>query len=162
MRRAGLLLLLSLLAVGSAGAQSGDELDLLVRRQMERREIPGLSLVIIKGSKMVEARAYGTTAMGGGQPVTTNTRFQAGSISKPVAAVAALRLVEAGKLSLDEDVNARLRSWKVPSNELTSNAPVTLRRLLSHTAGTTVAGFPGYRPSQRVPSLVDVLEGRGN
>ena len=162
MRRAAPLLVLVLLAVGSAGTQSGDELDVLIRRQMERREIPGLSLVIIKGNKVVEARAYGTTMMAGGQRVTTNTLFQAGSISKPVAAIAALRLVEAGKLSLDEDVNARLRTWKLPPTELTTSERATLRRLLSHTAGTTVSSLPGYRPSQAVPSLLDVVEGRGN
>ena len=81
--------------------------------------------------------------------------LQAGSISKAVAALAALRLVEQGLLSLDGDVNDKLTSWHLPADE-----PVTLRQLLSHTAGATVEFFPGYEPGEPVPSLVDVLEGR--
>ncbi|MEJ8629696.1 serine hydrolase [Sphingomonas sp. I4] len=67
--------------------------------------------------------------------------FQAGSISKPVTALAALRLVQRHRLSLDGDVNARLKGWKLP---VPPGAPVTLRELLAHRAGTTVHGFPGY------------------
>ena len=81
--------------------------------------------------------------------------LQAGSVSKAVAALVALRLVEQGLLSLDGDVNEQLSSWRLPAAE-----PVTLRELLSHTAGTTVESFPGYAPGEPVPSLVEVLEGR--
>jgi len=58
--------------------------------------------------------------------------------------LAALRLVEQGKLDLDEDVNQKLKTWKVPENEFTREKKVTLRRLLSHSAGLTVHGFPDY------------------
>ena len=91
--------------------------------------------------------------------MTTSTLFQAGSISKPVAALGALRLVEQGKLALDEDVNARLTTWKVPENEFTREKKVTLRGLLSHTAGLTVHGFPGYATDEPVATLVQVLDG---
>ena len=90
------------------------------------------------------------TEKGGESPVTTATLFQAGSISKPVSALGALRLVEQGKLALDEDVNARLVTWKVPENEFTREKKVTLRGLLSHTAGLTVHGFPGYAADEPV------------
>jgi CubicO group peptidase (beta-lactamase class C family) len=83
--------------------------------------------------------------------VTAETLFQAASMSKPVAAVAVLRLVETGTLALDEDVNGYLRSWRVPENEHTRESPVTLGRLLSHTAGMTVHGFPGYRHDAALP-----------
>jgi CubicO group peptidase (beta-lactamase class C family) len=73
-----------------------------------------------------------------------------------------LRLVEQGPLSLREDVNAKLKSWKVPENEFTRTEKVTLRALLSHTAGLTVHGFPGYDVTERVPSTVEVLDGKGN
>ncbi len=92
-------------------------------------------------------------------PVTTKTLFQAGSISKPVAATGALSLVEQGKLSLDDDVNKKLTTWKVPENEFTQTEKVTLRRLMSHTAGLTVHGFPGYDVDAPVPSIVQVLNG---
>jgi CubicO group peptidase (beta-lactamase class C family) len=92
--------------------------------------------------------------------VTPRTLFQAASISKPVAALAALRLVEQGLLSLDEDVNARFVSWKVPENEFTKTEKVTLRRLLSHTAGLTVHGFGGYPAGASVPTVVQALDGQ--
>src|SRR6202008_2867755 len=83
----------------------------------------------------------------------------AGSISKPVAAAGMLALVQEGKLSLDEDVNQKLKSWKVPENEFTREQKVTLRRLASHTAGLTVHGFPGYEVGEKLPTLVQILNG---
>jgi CubicO group peptidase (beta-lactamase class C family) len=71
-----------------------------------------------------------------------------------------MRLVEQGKLSLDEDLNLRLKSWKVPENEFTKTEKVTLRRLLSHNAGLTVHGFPGYAQGVAVPTLVQLLDGK--
>ena len=94
-----------------------------------------------------------------GGPVTTESMFQAGSISKPVAALAALHLVEQGKLSLDSDVNQTLKSWKVPASVVAPAAVVTLRELLTHTAGLTVHGFPGYAANEPVPTLVQILNG---
>ena len=129
---------------------------------MARRQIVGLSLAIIHDGRIVETRAYGTTTRNGKTPVTPSTLFQAGSVSKPVSALGALRLVDVGKLSLDEDVNAKLKSWHVPDNEFTATEHVTLRRLLSHTAGVTVSGFPGYELTERIPSVPDVLDGHGN
>ena len=137
----------------------GDDLDTFVAAQMAQRRIAGLSLAIIQDGRIVEARGYGTTELGGTVRVTPATLFQAGSISKPVAAVGALRLVEQGRLSLDTDVNATLTSWKVPSNQFTAVKPVTLRGLLSHTAGLTVHGFPGYDASGPMPTVVQVLDG---
>jgi beta-lactamase family protein/glyoxalase/bleomycin resistance protein/dioxygenase superfamily protein len=81
------------------------------------------------------------------------------SISKTGSAMTALRLVELGKLSLDEDVNLKLKSWKLPSSEAMQGEKVTLRRLLSHTAGTTVHGFPGYAQGDPVPTLPQLLDG---
>lgn len=120
---------------------------------------PGLSVAVIEGYRIAWAKAYGTTELGGKTRVTTETLFQAGSISKPVAATGMLALVEAGKLSLDEDVNAKLKTWKVPENEFTKEQKVTLRRLASHTAGLTVHGFPGYDVDDKLPTLVQVFNG---
>jgi CubicO group peptidase (beta-lactamase class C family) len=156
MRR--LLLLATVLAL--AVAPPPDDLDAFVQDQMSQRQITGLSLAIIQDGR-IEARAYGVTASGG-PAVTTTTLFQAGSISKPVAAMGALKLVELGTLSLDEDVNTKLKTWKVPDNEFTKTEKVTLRRLLSHSAGLTVHGFPGYGVTERMPSTVQVLDGAGN
>ncbi len=140
-------------------AKDRDAVDEFVEAEMERRQIPGLSLAIIDGGKIVKAKGYGVTEKGGETPVTVSTLFQAGSISKPVSALGALRLVERGDLDLDEDVNAKLSTWKVPENEFTREKKVTLRGLLSHTAGMTVHGFPGYAADGPVPTLVQVLDG---
>ncbi|HEX5073412.1 MAG TPA: serine hydrolase domain-containing protein [Gemmatimonadaceae bacterium] len=145
----------------AAGAQAArlDSLDAFVKSQMAQRHIRGLSLAIIKDGKIAIARAYGVVDDSSKAPVTTSTLFQAGSISKPVSALGALHLVETGTLSLDADVNTKLTSWKVPDNQFTSTEKVTLRRLLSHNAGLTVHGFPGYDVSARVPTVVQVLDG---
>jgi CubicO group peptidase (beta-lactamase class C family) len=126
--------------------------------RMRDLHIPGVSIAVIHDGNVQWARGFGLTAIGG-PPVTPDTLFQAGSISKPVSAVAALALVQAGRLDLDADVNRYLRSWKVPANSLTDQAKVTIRELLSHSAGTTVHGFAGYRAGAPIPSLVDVLNG---
>lgn len=145
-----------------AEAQRSDALDSIVATQMARREIAGLSLAIIDDGQVVDTRAYGVITRGSTQRVTPATLFQAGSISKPVAALAALQLVDKGALSLDDNVNDKLRTWRVPDNAFTQQEPVTLRRLLSHTAGLTVHGFPGYAVGAAVPSVPDILDGRGN
>jgi len=77
-----------------------------------------------------------------------------------VNAFGIMRLVQQGRLTLDEDVNRRLKAWKVPENEFTQREKVTLRRILSHTAGLTVQGFPGYAVNEPVPTLLQVLDGQ--
>jgi CubicO group peptidase (beta-lactamase class C family) len=133
-----------------------------IEDRMRYWRVPGVSLAIIEDHKIAFARGYGLTEFGGTKRVDTTTLFQAGSISKPVFATAALKLVEQGTLSLDEDVNAKLTSWKVPDNAHNATEKVTLRRLLTHNAGLTVWGFPGYASDKPVPSVVDVLNGKGN
>ncbi|NYT43033.1 beta-lactamase family protein [Sphingomonas sp. R-74633] len=126
--------------------------------EMTAKHVPGVAIAVIKGGKVDWARGFGTTR-DGGEPVTADTLFQAGSVSKPVAAVTALALVQDGSLSLDTNVNATLKSWKLPENGFTATTPVTLRALLSHTAGTTVHGFWGYDAGSPVPTLTQVLRG---
>ena len=126
---------------------------------MKTFNVPGLSIAVIEDYKITDVKAYGVTAPGSNTPVTSKTLFQAGSISKPVAAAGALVLVEQGKLSLDEDVNKKLTSWKVPENDLTKTEKVTLRRIMSHTAGLTIHGFPGYDVDDPKPTVVQVLDG---
>lgn len=130
-----------------------------ITQRMRDLGIPGASIAVIDAGKVVFARAYGLSDTVEGTSVTTDTLFQAGSISKPIAALGALRLVKEGKLSLDEDVNAKLRIWRVPENDFTKQDKVTLRRLVSHTAGLTVHGFPGYAAGTPIPTVVQVLNG---
>ena len=123
---------------------------------MSRLHVPGVSVAVLHGGTIEWSKGYGVTREGG-SPVTPDTLFQAGSISKPVTALAALRLVQQHRLVLDDDVNKQLKGWKLPTPP---GQHVTLRELLSHTAGTTVHGFPGYASGVAVPSVDDVLAGR--
>jgi CubicO group peptidase (beta-lactamase class C family) len=110
--------------------------------RMAELHVPGVSIAVIHDGTIQWARGFGVTRVGG-TPVTAKTLFQAASISKPVTALAVLRLVQAGTLDLDTDVNRYLKTWKVPANKFTEEHPVTLRELLTHSAGITVHGFPG-------------------
>jgi CubicO group peptidase (beta-lactamase class C family) len=137
----------------------GETVDDVVAAEMKNHRIAGVSVAIVENGAINKAKGYGFTDRSGANPVTTNTLFQAGSVSKPVAAFGALHLVEGGKLSLDEDVNLSLKQWQVPQNSFTKDEKVTLRRILSHSAGLTVHGFPGYDADSPLPTLRQVLEG---
>jgi CubicO group peptidase (beta-lactamase class C family) len=126
--------------------------------RMAAFHVPGVSVAVIHDGAIEWAQGFGVVRLGAG-PVTAETLFQAGSMSKPVAAMAALHLVEQRKLSLDSDVNQALTSWKIPPSSAAPGAVVTLRELLTHTAGLTVHGFPGYASDAAIPTLVQVLNG---
>jgi CubicO group peptidase (beta-lactamase class C family) len=127
--------------------------------RMKFYKVPGLSITVIKDFRVEWARAYGVRDVETNEPVSTDTLFQAGSISKSVNAMVAMKKVEQGKISLDENINNKLASWKLPDNDFTAKKKVTLRNLLSHTAGTTVHGFPGYAVNEKIPTLPQVLNG---
>lgn len=133
-----------------------------IMERMELYKVPGLSMALVEGGKIKWAKGYGIANETSGLKVDEKTIFQAGSISKPVAALAVLKLVEEGKLDLDQDVNVYLKDWQIPDNEYTKEEKVTLRKLLTHTAGMTVHGFPGYMQSDTFPTIIQVLNGEGN
>ncbi len=177
----GFISTLSLLASVPAEAQSPDDpakliaviegpqypnrqgLDPLTLQQvMERFHVPGVSVAVIKDFKIHWAKGYGVADVVTNRPVETTTAFQAASISKPVMAMAAVRLAQEGRLSLDQDINTLLTSWQVPESDLNRTQPVTARSLLSHTSGSDDGfGFPGFDPSAPRPTVVQVLNGEG-
>jgi CubicO group peptidase (beta-lactamase class C family) len=126
--------------------------------RMAELKVPGVSIAVIDEGRIDWARGFGVTRVGG-PPVSPDTLFQAASISKPVFALAVLKLADAGKLDIDANVNGYLTSWKLPENDLTRQSPVSLRRLLSHSAGTTVHGFPGYGDGAPIPTTAQILDG---
>ena len=126
---------------------------------MRHYRVPAVSIAYVEDGRIVWVRAFGAADVAARRAATPTTMFQAASISKPVAATAALALVERGRLQLDAPVNPMLASWDVPDNELTRDAPVTLRHLLTHTAGLTVHGFPGYDRTAALPTLLQILDG---
>ncbi len=127
--------------------------------RMKQLHVPGVSVAVINHGEIEWAKGYGLADIHTRTPVTPETLFQAGSVSKPVAALAALKLVEEGKLNLDGDVNSQLKSWKVPENKFTKQHAVDLRGILSHTAGFTIHGFAGYVVGKPIPTLIQVLDG---
>ncbi|MEM8961146.1 MAG: serine hydrolase [Acidobacteriota bacterium] len=136
-----------------------DEPGWTLEERMAVHNVPGISIAVIDDFELVWAKGYGVADAETGRPVTTETLFQAASISKPVMATAALLQVAAGELALDTPINDSLKSWQLPENELTRVTPVTLRHLLSHSGGTTVHGFPGYAADAEVPTVYQVLDG---
>ncbi|MGB3541471.1 serine hydrolase domain-containing protein [Rubrivirga sp.] len=141
---------------GDAAASSSLE-DL-----MAETGVPGVSIAFFDDGEVVWTRAVGMADVESGTMVTPETLFQAASISKPVAATAALDLVEDGLFDLDVPINDYLTSWQLSGSDVAEPSAVTLRGLLTHTAGLTVHGFPGYGPGETVPTTAGVLEGAGN
>lgn len=134
-----------------------DGLPSPVNQRMAQTCTPGLAVGVIDNFEVAWSRGFGTLAAGA-EPVTENTPFQCGSISKPVFALAVMKLAETGVVDLDTDVNDYLKSWRLPGKD-GWQPRVTLRQLLSHTAGTTVHGFPGYAASGSWPTVPQVLNG---
>ena len=176
-RVAALVLVLALPAATTAGAVSTREHSARIERDirppirtadpkpqtlaqaMAAHRVPSISVAVADHGKIVWARAWGWADLHTHRPATVRTLYQAGSVSKPVAAGAALRLVEQGRLSLDADINSQLRTWRLPDSPAAHGRTVTLRQLLTHTAGLTVHGFPGYVAGAQVPTVVQVLDG---
>jgi CubicO group peptidase (beta-lactamase class C family) len=127
--------------------------------RMDALKVPGAGIAVINNFKVEWAKGYGAADAETKEPVGVSTLFQAASISKPVTAMAVLKLVQDRRLDLDADVNSALMSWKLPGNEFTAGTKVTLKHLLSHTGGLTVHGFPGYAIPGPVPTLLMVLDG---
>ncbi len=120
---------------------------------------PGVSVAVIDNFEVAWARGFGIRRIGERQAVQPDTPFQAGSISKPVFALAVMRLCQDKRIDLDADIRTYLKSWEMPKGDDGWAPRVTLRQLLSHTAGTTVHGFPGYPAGGTWPSLAQILDG---
>ncbi len=143
--------------ISSYNARHWEGMELAERMAYHR--VPGVSIAVIDNYQIQWARGYGTMQAGRSEPVTAETLFQTASVGKPVVAAAALHFVEQGVLELDRDVNQDLTSWQVPENAFTAKEKVTLRRLVSHSAGLTVPGFRGYARGEAVPTLTQILDG---
>jgi CubicO group peptidase (beta-lactamase class C family) len=132
---------------------------LKLQDRMAFYRVPAVSVAVVDGLRLEWARAYGTKKAGAVDPATPETLFQAGALSQPPAAAAALRLVEQGRLGLDADVNAVLRRWRVPGTGPAARVPVTLGGLLSHSAGFGDLVLAGTPRGKFGPDLLQVLNG---
>jgi CubicO group peptidase (beta-lactamase class C family) len=130
-----------------------------LEERMLQFSVPAVSVAVIDDGELAWSRGWGVVEADGDKPVTNETIFQAGSVSKPVAALLALTMVGDGELALDQPVNQVLKSWKVPGNEFTLQQPVTLRHILTHQAGFTPAGYLIPRDGSPVPGMAELLKG---
>ncbi len=169
MHKTPILLTLScLLPTLNAQEEAGElqsRLKSAVQKIHSESDVPGLSVAIIREGEIFWAEGFGSKRAGSTEAadqVSANTIFQAASISKPISAMAAMRLVQAGELQLDDPIDAALGDWSIDYAASADGELTTLRQLLCHTGGTTVHGFPGYPRGTGIPDLFAVLEGSGN
>jgi CubicO group peptidase (beta-lactamase class C family) len=130
-----------------------------IAERMSRYNVPGVSFALIHNGEIEWVAGYGVKAAETSDPVSPETLFQAGSIAKPMATVAAMRMRDAGLIDLDTDIQSVLREYVIPEGEQTSDNPVTFRNLLSHTAGTTPGGYMGYARGEPYPTALQVVRG---
>ena len=131
-----------------------------INERMSHFKVKGLSVAVVNNYKVVWAKGYGWADEKEKRPVTTETLFEPGSISKSLNAVGVLKLVQDKKLDLHIDINRYLSSWKFPYDSVSKNKKITLAHLLSHSAGLTVHGFPGYDRRAKIPSVQQILDGK--
>ena len=138
----------------------GEKNESTLEERMKEYHIRGLSIAVIRDYKIEWARGYGIMDTATKAPVTIQTLFQAGSISKSLNAVGLLKLVQDKKIDLSADINNYLKTWKFPYDTVSQGKKISLANLLSHTAGLTIHGFPGYERGDTIPSITDILDGK--
>lgn len=128
--------------------------------RMKHYNVQGLSVAVIDNYQIVWAKGYGFADKKEGRKVTASTLFEPGSISKSLNAVGILQLAQQGRLDLYQDINQYLGNWKFPYDTVSHGKKITTAQLLTHTAGLTVHGFPGYHRDSAIASVTDILDGR--
>jgi CubicO group peptidase (beta-lactamase class C family) len=161
-----LSLILTACADQPAGNTTLDSLTARFDRELPKLlayyDVPGASVALVQDGQVAWAQGYGLADVAANTPVTPETVFQVASTSKPVAAWGVMRLVEQGKIQLDMPVEEYIKRWRLPLSPF-NNAGVTVRRLLSHTAGlSNGGGYGGFAPGERLPTLEESLEGKTN
>jgi CubicO group peptidase (beta-lactamase class C family) len=160
-----LFFLMSLALYGQKNAQDvhsfTEELDKKIPILLQEFMVPGIAIAIIEDGELVLQKAYGFADVGKGEKVTTQTGFNIGSISKTIAAWGVMKLVEEGKIDLDAPAENYVTRWKLPESDFDSKK-VTVRRLLSHTAGLSLHGYPGWTANDRLSTIEESLDGRNN
>ncbi|MCL7959033.1 MAG: beta-lactamase family protein [marine benthic group bacterium] len=148
----------SLLMAGCSSALSPED-PTDIAAWMDLYDVPGVSVAVFNDFALDYVEVHGVASESTMEPVTEGTLFQAASLTKGVSSAAIVSLAQEGAMSLDAPINDYLTSWQLPHNAFQESEQVTPRRLLSHTAGTTVGGFRGYRYTESSPSLIQILNG---
>jgi CubicO group peptidase (beta-lactamase class C family) len=140
--------------------QTGDNDTWTLTERMKKYNINGVSIAVIHNYQIDWGRGYGFADVSEKRPVTETTLFQAASISKSLNSLGVLKLVQEKRLDLKSDINKYLVTWKFPYDEKSNNKIITITNLLSHTAGLTISGFPGYAKGEVLPSVPQILDGQ--
>lgn len=127
--------------------------------RMKFYKVPSVSIALINDGKIQWAKAYGYADLEGKRPADANTMYQVASISKSVNSMAIMKLAETGKLSLSKDIRSYLKTWTFPDNTFSEGKAITFKNLLSHTAGLSVHGFVGYKTTDTIPTINQILDG---
>ncbi len=136
---------------------TGEETN--IPERMRSYKVPGVSISVINNHEVEWAKSFGTKDVRTEDVVTIDTLFEAGSTSKALTAVAVLHLVEKNLFNLDESVNNRLVTWKIPDNEYTKESKISLRHLLTHTSGINRPEGGFEVEDGKTPTLNQVLNG---
>lgn len=131
-----------------------------IAERMAKYKVQGMSIAVIQDYKIAWAKGYGWADKADKKPVTTETLFEPGSISKSLNAVGILKLAQEKKIDLYTDINTYLSSWKFPYDTLSKGKKITLAQILSHHAGLSVHGFPGHNINGPIPTVLQVLDGQ--
>jgi CubicO group peptidase (beta-lactamase class C family) len=142
-------------------AQFVNELDQKMPQLLNDFIVPGAAIAIIENGEIILQKGYGFSDIEKRVKVTSETGFNIGSISKTVAAWGVMKLVQEGKIDLDASAEKYLSRWHLPKSDFNSNE-VTIRRLLSHTAGLSLHGYPGWSPKDKLPTIEESLNGKNN
>jgi CubicO group peptidase (beta-lactamase class C family) len=145
---------------GLVGRLKIDGRQFNIKDRMAHYKVKGVSIAVVQNYKVIWAKGYGWADEKEKRPVTTSTLFEPGSISKSLNAVGVLKLAQDQQLDLDADINNYLQKWKFPYDSLSKGKKISLKHLLSHTAGLSVHGFPGYDRKVKIPSLPEILDGK--
>jgi D-alanyl-D-alanine carboxypeptidase len=126
-------------------------LDTWIGEQLSYNGIPGVALAVVHGEEIVWSNGYGFRNLESKEPITANTRFRVGSVSKIVTSTAIMQLRDEGKLRLDEPVVTYL-PWFSIRSEFDDAPPITVRNLLTHTGGLPREGAFPYWTTHDFPS----------
>lgn len=125
---------------------------------MKTKNVPGMAMVVFDKGEIIYKKGIGFANVRAKKRITDETGFNIGSISKLFTAWGVMKLVQDGEIGLDTPVEEYITRWKIPASDFDSKK-VTIRALLSHTAGLSVHGYPGFRTSKKLPSLEASLNG---
>jgi CubicO group peptidase (beta-lactamase class C family) len=130
-----------------------------VEQAMAENDLKGLSVAIFENYKLVWTETWGVKDVKSKESIDENTAFSTASIAKPITAILIIMLEEKGLISLDDPVSKYLKRWHLPESKFLKDTKLTLKHLLSHTAGTTQHGFADFYSGDTIPTIVQSLKG---